>query len=327
MKNLSLMLFMAISFAICYPVNGYSKAVNDNKPAYHILMPQDAKSAEFNSLLSSYYKEPHPELIPDALQYILQNNILNKDNFWPLAYIFGKIALMNPTLVDNYLDILDNQNEYKKRLFVVYALTICGNDKVRSHLDSKLSDPEWANDKKLLDSALKQKFPLPYSPIETDVTSSNDLDMLWAEFFVTGDTEAVSKIIHVINRDDLFLAKVNNYLKTHHSDKEIAEFKETLFNNIGIELTIEHNRVVTDRDIDIQYCENTVSGQYAVEGNKHVRLLLGISDEEFYNLALKNVALWGVRSNAMNHKAVAETVIKEYLSLRSTIQVYLKYIK
>lgn len=271
------------------------------------------------NLLTFYYTNPQPEQIPDAMKYIVQSNYLDKNNFWSTSYMFGEIALKEPTLVDEYLNILDNI-EPKNRLFIIYALTICGNEKVKKYLENKLIDPAWSNDKGLLEKALQQKMPLKYDPINTEVKVSNDLDMLWANFFITGNEQAVIKIIQVTERSDLLYSLIDNYINTNASKEKTDELIKIFKDSIGITLSIENNKLITDRDLDIQYCMNINSKKYSQDQIKKVRLLVNISDKDIYYMAVKSAAFWAVLSNAQQHERVLKILYREYPSLKPTIQ-------
>ena len=59
---------------------------------------------------------------------------------------------------------------------------------------------------------LTYRFTKDLDPLKELVRNCADLDYLWAEFFLTGNTEAIKKIIEVLKWPDRIRSRVNTWL-------------------------------------------------------------------------------------------------------------------
>ncbi len=128
------------------------------------------------------------------------------------------------------------------------------------------------------------------------------LDLLWAEFFVTGAPEPLLRMISRLDDPDGVRARLTAWLKERSlfggSKRRAAA---ALLASRGIIVDLDASAVRTEGDLDC-LC-------YSIAEKKHPifrELPFNLSQAEISNLAIKGTALWSLRLNASAHPRVAE---------------------
>jgi hypothetical protein len=172
---------------------------------------------ERGPLLTYYYKSPNPELGPQLLKELIAKK--NIENPWfagrehvlhLLSAQLGDIAAGRPVIVRKYEAALANASP-PGRLVILDALENCADRTTLKQIDLWLTDRHYENVRPELQE-LKQKLRDPNRRHIRDrpAQTADDLDLLWANFFITGEYAAASRILDVI---ELPQTKANAALK------------------------------------------------------------------------------------------------------------------
>ncbi|MFL5341441.1 MAG: hypothetical protein ACJ8F7_14950 [Gemmataceae bacterium] len=163
---------------------------------------------EYARAVPYYYKSPDPALGPKMLKELLKEEnlrhpLFTKDNNYVLmlnAAVLGDIARGQPKVVREYEDAYADASPAGRKV-IVRALENCGDgDTVK-----------WIGDRTEL-AALKAQLEDPKHKHIRDrpAKTPDDLDLLWVNFFITGEYAPISRILDVFDQPD---AKENEVMK------------------------------------------------------------------------------------------------------------------
>lgn len=164
--------------------------------------------ADFGAKLLIHYRDPKPEVGLTFLTDLCQGSTLDDPWFQGKGYLttligaqVGLIAKDHPHIVRRY-EALYETAPPKARKIIAVALHHCGDAKSLERIDQWLANATPQDDVRELKRtrfqlADPQRKPfrksLPVLPIH--------LDVLWTDFFVTGDWEPVARILDVLDQD------------------------------------------------------------------------------------------------------------------------------
>jgi hypothetical protein len=165
--------------------------------------------AKYGQPMMHYYESPDPGLGTAMLKDLLRKE--NIDHPWftkqehvlnIIAAMLGDIAAGNRQIVRQY------EAEYAGaplagRRVIARSLLNCGDKETLKQIDAWLTDPRQADVRPELE-VLKTHLEDPNRKHVRDQSarSPHDLDLLWANFFITGEYASVSRILDVIDRSD-----------------------------------------------------------------------------------------------------------------------------
>lgn len=167
--------------------------------------------------MTYYYKSPDPALGPRALKSLLKKENIehpwftNKDHVLNLiGSQLGDMVTGKPRLVRAYEEEFVAAPLMGRRV-IVRALTNCGDDQTVKQIDTWLANERLANVHKDL-KALKKHLEDPKRKHVRDqlAREPKDLDLLWANFFITGEYAPIARILDVFDLPD---ARENVVLK------------------------------------------------------------------------------------------------------------------
>lgn len=262
----------------------------------------NAQEIDGNYYFNNFYKEKNYSISDKLLKWYLTNNpTINQNHYWSSAYFFSQIAKDSST-IDSYFTALEKANPEQK-VFILDVLSFCYNSDIQTNLERIRIAEKGDGIKDKIDSVLAGNNS-SFDPLKRVVAKSNDLDMLWTKFFVTGNTEAVKKIICVLDKPDLIREKLDEYLKYNPDDNKA----KIVIRQIGI-IIDERNTIVDIDDLDILMAmklrQGTIKSEFKV-----FRELLKVGNDDIYHLALKGAAFWSLQSNAEQHELVRSTCVE-----------------
>ena len=164
-----------------------------------------------------YYTDPDPAFGPKMLNELLKRENLdhpffaNNDHILNInAALLGDIAAGRPKIVRAYEAAFIAAPPAGQRL-VIQALRNCGDRETVKQIDGWRADRRSADVRAELDS-LKKHLEDPKRRHVRDLPARDpkDLDLLWANFFITGEYAPVARLLDVLDLPD---AKDNETLK------------------------------------------------------------------------------------------------------------------
>jgi hypothetical protein len=162
--------------------------------------PNNIELQQFETFVMTYYLDPQPQKAPAMLGIFLKSELFTDEKTCDehcqklIAYTFARIAQSEPNLISKYQVMFDKGTD-KQRIFLLYVLQSCGNENVKSFLIEKLNDRNYAGIESQIKLALDQGIPLKLNVLTRSIQEAGDLDLLWSEFFVSGNSDAIRQII------------------------------------------------------------------------------------------------------------------------------------
>jgi hypothetical protein len=172
---------------------------------------------EFSGPMTYYYKSPDPTLGPKMLKALLNKENLEHPFFVQNAHVLtliaaqlGHIAAGKPKIVREYETAFSDAPLAGQQV-IVQALAICGDRETIKKVDAWSSDEKHANLKSELADLKKQlEDPQRKGARDRPAKTPDDLDLLWCDFFISGEYAPVARILDVFDMPD---AKENEILK------------------------------------------------------------------------------------------------------------------
>jgi hypothetical protein len=159
--------------------------------------------------LTYYYQSPNPELGPQLLKELLDKKNLEHPWFADKDYVlsllsaqFGDIAAGKPKIVRKYEAAFASASPARRRV-ILHALENCGDKETLKQIDGWLGDPQYASVRPELE-ALKRRLKDPnHKPVrDRPARTPDDLDLLWANYFITGEYAPISRLLDVLELPD-----------------------------------------------------------------------------------------------------------------------------
>ena len=232
----------------------------------------------FSWVTSSYYRGAPNEVVLAALEHML---VMLEQAGWPenhrlnnLLYIFCRIAQLSPEV---RRDLAAKQT----------TLTGRGGDLVRM----------------IILGAEDATFP---NALTQQIVDPGSLDLLWAEFFVTGAREPLLRIVGTLDAPDGIRRLLDAWLqeRSWFRGGKRAAVTETL-RSVGLVLDLKSRTIITDGDLD---CLCFALAETKVPIFK--LLPCALPQPDLLNLCVKGSALWSMRLNSCDHDLV-RTVCQE----------------
>lgn len=307
MKKLFLLLVVAVFFQ-----NGMFVLAEDNEPD--------------SDILTYYYLNPCPDKIPLELEKVINSESFTKnENFrkygiYNTAYLFGRIAQIEPSLIRRYEDLFERTSA-GGRSFIIKIFQVCGDERVKDYLVAKLKDRKFMGQKDEILKAVGEGIPLKFNLLDREIKAANDIDFLWAEFFITGDEKAVRKIIDVLDWLDRIRHKLEAYLTSSVKSDDKQKIMDIFAKEYSIKFKVLNNEIETKDDLDIIISTKLQEGGIKSEPFQEIKKALALTDDDILYMAIKGVANWSLNSNARQHKKVFEICDNEISSRSGSAKI------
>jgi uncharacterized protein (TIGR03066 family) len=164
---------------------------------------------EFAPAVTFYYKSPDPSLGPKMLKELLKKENLEHPWFEKKGHVLvligaqlGDIAAGKPKIVREYEAAFADAPLTGQRV-IARSLGNCGDAETIKKVSAWLGDEKYADIRPEL-AALKKHLEDPKRQHIRDrpAKTPDDLDLLWSNFFVTGEYAPVSRILDVLDQAD-----------------------------------------------------------------------------------------------------------------------------
>jgi len=264
---------------------------------------------EFETFLTYYYQNPQPTKAPQALDYFLHSPLFrtnlqtNGHMIEMVAYFFGRLAEINPSLLRDYQQAYEQTDDAGKS-FLLSVFRIHHDEDVKRFLQ-RSSETSSAKIQDVIRLVTTREL-LGKRAFVRKVVDFNQLDFLWIEFQVTGDREPVVRIIDVLGWDDRFRHALEEWLATTPGQRQQTRLLGRL-QRIGILVDAETGAIEPSSDLDClfsAYLQAAGTAGKQPEDALEIRKALQLTDEDLFYMATKGAAMWALQSNARQHHKV-----------------------
>jgi hypothetical protein len=272
---------------------------------------------ECEKLITSYHRKPAPEQALQMFGRLLEKENIEQpalttrgDTLPLLGCAFGSMARGNPKLVRGYESRFAGTTATGRRL-LLECLRYCGDDQTLRQLDAWLKDPALGELREPLEAT--RRFladPKRKLPRDRPAAAPTDLDLLWADFLVTGDYAPVARILDTFDLPDRVRERLTAWLAKNKEGR-----KAMLEDLRRLGLTEEKApEKLADGDLQMQLLANSRGDNR--EAAQRVNTALGMTKEDwFVSVGLKGPAMWSLVSNLRQHPRLAE-VLRQHVASR-----------
>src|SRR5262249_26387348 len=157
---------------------------------------------QIEEFISRYHARPSPDRVCHFLDLALTKDVLQhpvvsgrphtRDLF---SHGFGNMARGNPKLV-RQIEARFAKTSGSGRTTILRCLRVCGDDETVKVLAAWRDDPRYADDSAFIETVRKSLAdPRRKRPRDLPAKTPEELDYLWADFFVTGEYAPVARIL------------------------------------------------------------------------------------------------------------------------------------
>ncbi|MES2320378.1 MAG: hypothetical protein V4631_23110 [Pseudomonadota bacterium] len=172
-----------------------------------VILLATAQSAFAADWFSHYYEKPTPERFVAEVQAMSKAGNLANPKTTDLTSVFlGKVMAANPTKVNAWLSQLSDLKGGDRRALLL-AASLSGTKEVQAYLDVQ---PD------------AEKFRGKVDIRTLEPNNPTVLDMLWADFFATGEAAPIRRIV-VALKYEKYTGAVDGYAKSEKTEKDRAD--------------------------------------------------------------------------------------------------------
>jgi hypothetical protein len=231
----------------------------------------------------------------------------------PALYFLARVAQINPAALRGY-EILFDRVLHKGRLFILGIMRLAGDRKTRDFLDSRLHSWKFMRERREIRQVLEFGFPVAIDVTRQPVRTATDMDVLWAEFTVTGNTQPVVCIIDVLEWPDRIRQRLNTWLQSDHAEQPGWEETRMKLRGAGIFLDSTKKEVINKTDLDWLYMNAYLDGGH--EGLEYFKRCLpfSLTPQDVSHIGINGAARWSLTANSEQHPAVLATCQEQLVS-------------
>ncbi len=139
--------------------------------------------------------------------------------------------------------------------------------------------------------------------------SPAELDLLWTEFFITGDLAPVRRVLSVVDEPDLVRARLTAWVQQLGSGfGAFTKFKkhQPVLQRCAIPVVFNEGRI--DGPVDLDVSVATAAKKRLLQ---FAELPIALSNDELVRIAAKSAAVWSLHSLAHTHDVIATLCAEE----------------
>ncbi len=181
------------------------------------------EETEFYDFTNTYYRlQSDIERTAEAVRYGTSPSCLQQYKNRPGAlditrFFFARVGLGNPSVLRVYEQICEDVS-HEQRIFLLDILSCAGDAITKIFLEDRMMLDSYREEQSEIERILESGVPSGISePLRSTVSSGLDLDLLWVEFFVSGNDKAIRRIIQVLERPDQIREELNGWLRSERS--------------------------------------------------------------------------------------------------------------
>jgi hypothetical protein len=161
----------------------------------------------------------------------------------------------------------------------------------------------------VVDAVLKGFDDPAFPRVGNGPPTPEEMDLLWVEFFVTGSTKPVLRLVRILDEPDLARARLTQWLKEtgtgFFGKRKLARFLP-VFARCMIPVVVEARAIDGPLDVDLSIALAARAGRL-----KFAELPIPLSQSELVRIAAKSAAVWSLNANAVTHQPVKEVCAVE----------------
>ncbi len=287
---------------------------------------------EVGKFITYYHRKPEPTRVPEMLTAALKEVSGEPSPFRPdngpelTATAFGHMGKGQPKLVRHYESLFDDSGKQGKT-FLLHALRVCGDADTSKRMEKWAGDPRNADCKKEIEVA-RTFLADPKRELARDraAKTPEDLDLLWADFLVTGEYTPVGRILGVLEEPRTLRAAVEKRLKAPLPDPAKGPDVLAIMKLLGLlEPGTKDKLVRGDLELVMFYDRR---GRLRGDG-----LVLQVIGQDVFDLkdgaltkalTLHGAAGWSLHSNLEQHPRLAELLKERYRECKPRAQELIK---
>lgn len=184
-----------------------------------------ADTGAFSKWMESYYRSKDAAKVPAAIRYYSGSSIYRKENTRePMAVFFGALFRSDARAMKAAYDALGRDGSEDARLVFVNAAWFAATPEAAAL--NTAAGTAWT------DASVREALPVLATQKVPDLlaatpTSPDQLDMLWAQFFATGNRACVVRLLEAAGGDGLVAAtarwSVTGNARNHPAVRDTVE--------------------------------------------------------------------------------------------------------
>ena len=154
-----------------------------------------------NAWMMNYYLKPDPDRVGAGLLYFSDSPRFQTSGAMPMLGFFSALFRHDSRLASRVFDELNSGSSENAKLFMVNVLSLANSAEAKVLLER--AKTSWQSER--LQQEISRQLARPQDDLyKVPVENIQVLDMLWGEFFATGDALPIKRIISVLRlaRDD-----------------------------------------------------------------------------------------------------------------------------
>ncbi len=271
-------------------------------------------------LLGHFHEKPDADRACVNLEQMLKTQALadpsfqeRPDRFVILAHGYGHLARGKQERVRLYERFFQKARDTAGRRFMLAALALCADDETPAALTAWQKNEAfrdvWPEIEEIQAALSDQSLKLPR---DREPRTPLDLDLLWIDFYVTGDYPPIEKILNVLDRPDVIRTRIQKVIA---SNPQAGTDLEPVLQTLG--MTDPKNPALLS-ELDLDYLASVrrpgAKGEIA-DALTSLNEKLGLTREDWTGIVMKGAANWSMSSNSRQHRRLVE-LLEDQVSTR-----------
>ena len=209
---------------------------------------------EYDKFFTYYYQtQPDGDAVLEALEYFIKYvSHIDYIDINMFIQFFSRIGELKPDIIRDYETYFSHSRE--GRQFIFSVLQNIGDPHTYKFIQKCLNEDEFKEEHSALKESLNNWAPRVLNVFNHPIKSPLDLDILWAEFIITGNTQSIVRIIDVLEWPDMVRTKLNDWLQSKSRIQFIFNLYRKLIakrlNNFDIILEDNLEKILSTQDMD-----------------------------------------------------------------------------
>ena len=283
--------------------------------------PQPASVRSAFELLGHFHERPDADKACVILEQMLKAGALSDpsfqerpDRFVILAHGYGHLARGQAERVRLFERFFVRvAKDTASQRFLLAALAVCADEDTPKALKAWRQNDSfqnvWAEIEEIQTALQEKSLKLPR---DREPRLPLDLDLLWIDFYVTGEYPPIDKILGVLDRPDQLRARIESEIS---AKPQIQEVLLPLLKTLGM---VDPENPAQLINVDLDYLASIRRPGAKPDVARALTAMnqeLGLSRNDWVGFVMKGAANWSMTSNTRQHPRLAE-LLEDHLSER-----------